>query len=75
MPLLGFAQSYSLNWSFIGGGGGASTGAVFTVRGTIGQAEAGKMTGCANHEPTHRWRATIPHQSFNLNLNKPQKVL
>ena len=35
------AQSYSINWHTIDGGGGASTGGVFTVRGTAGQPEAG----------------------------------
>lgn len=40
------AQSYSLNWATIDGGGGTSTGGVFAVRGTIGQPEAGgPMTG------------------------------
>lgn len=40
------AQSYSLNWATIDGGGGTSTGGVFTVRGTIGQPDAGgPLTG------------------------------
>ena len=41
------AQSYSIDWSTIdGGGGGTSTGGVFTVSGTIGQPDAGgPMTG------------------------------
>lgn len=40
------AQSYSLNWATIDGGGGTSTGGVFAVRGTIGQPDAGgPMTG------------------------------
>ena len=36
-----FAQSYSINWSTIDGGGGTSTGGVYTVSGTIGQPDAG----------------------------------
>ena len=37
-----FAQSYSIDWFTIdGGGGGASTGGVFSVSGTIGQPDAG----------------------------------
>ena len=37
---------YSLDWSTIDGGGGTSTGGVFTVSGTIGQPDAGgPMTG------------------------------
>jgi len=40
------AQSYSLNWFTIDGGGGASTGSIFSVRGTIGQPDAGRqLTG------------------------------
>src|SRR5689334_15405980 len=39
------AQSYSIDWFAIAGGGGTSTGGVFTVTGTIGQADAGHMSG------------------------------
>jgi hypothetical protein len=35
------AQNYSINWFTIDGGGGASTGGGLTVRGTIGQPDAG----------------------------------
>ena len=34
------AQSYSIDWHTIGGGGGTSTGGVFAVSGTIGQPDA-----------------------------------
>ena len=34
-------QSYSIDWSKIAGGGGTSTGGVYSVSGTIGQPEAG----------------------------------
>jgi hypothetical protein len=36
---------YSIDWSTIDGGGGASTGGVYTVTGTIGQPDAGTMSG------------------------------
>ena len=36
---------YSIDWSTIDGGGGASTGGVFQVSGTIGQPDAGRMNG------------------------------
>ena len=36
------AQNYSVTWSTIDGGGGTSTGGVFSVRGTIGQPDAGR---------------------------------
>ena len=40
------AQSYSIDWNTIDGGGGTSTGGVYSVRGTIGQPDAsGAMTG------------------------------
>jgi hypothetical protein len=40
-----FAQSYALGWFTIDGGGGTSTGGVFMVSGTIGQPDAGMMSG------------------------------
>jgi hypothetical protein len=40
------AQSYSIDWYKVSGGGGASTGATFQVTGTIGQPDAsGAMSG------------------------------
>ena len=39
------AQSYSIDWFTIAGGGGTSTGGVYSVSGTIGQSDAGPMSG------------------------------
>jgi hypothetical protein len=40
------AQSYSIDWCKIAGGGGTSTGGVYSVSGTIGQHDAsGAMAG------------------------------
>src|SRR6266404_479445 len=39
------AQNYSIDWFTIDGGGGTSTGGVFSVSGTIGQPDAGRMSG------------------------------
>src|SRR5216117_3127344 len=39
------AQNFSIDWFTIDGGGGTSTGGVYTVSGTIGQPDAGKMSG------------------------------
>ena len=36
---------YSVDWHTIDGGGGTSTGGVYTVSGTIGQPDAGQMSG------------------------------
>jgi hypothetical protein len=41
LRLPAFAQSYSIDWYKVAGGGGASTGATYQVSGTIGQPEAG----------------------------------
>jgi len=38
-------QTYTLDWSTIDGGGGTSTGGVYSVTGTIGQPDAGHMSG------------------------------
>jgi len=40
-----FAQNYSIDWFTIDGGGGTSTGGVFSISGTIGQPDAGRMSG------------------------------
>ncbi len=42
--LVALAQ-YSIDWYTIDGGGGTSTGGVYTVSGTIGQPDAGRMSG------------------------------
>lgn len=40
------AQSYSIDWYKVSGGGGTSTGATYQVTGTIGQSDAsGAMSG------------------------------
>jgi hypothetical protein len=41
IPVVGFAQQYSIDWYKIAGGGGTSTGATYQVTGTIGQPDAG----------------------------------
>jgi len=44
LPALGIAQVYSIDWSNVDGGGGTSTGAAYSVSGTIGQPDAGLVT-------------------------------
>ena len=49
LSLFGFAprvpaQSYSIDWFTIDGGGGTSTGGVYSVSGTIGQPDAGALS-------------------------------
>jgi hypothetical protein len=45
IPSVGLTQQYSVDWFTIDGGGGTSTGGVFSVSGTIGQPDAGRMSG------------------------------
>jgi hypothetical protein len=45
IPVLARAQNYSIDWHTIDGGGGTSTGGVYSVSGTIGQPDAGVMSG------------------------------
>jgi hypothetical protein len=40
-----FCQNYSITWSTLDGGGGTSTGGVYSVTGTVGQPDAGTMSG------------------------------
>ncbi len=45
LTVLTAQAQFSIDWSTIDGGGGTSTGGVFTVTGTIGQPDAGTMSG------------------------------
>jgi hypothetical protein len=46
------AQSYSIDWYKIAGGGGTSTGATYQVSGTIGQPDAGGALTGGNYSLT-----------------------
>jgi hypothetical protein len=43
--LIAAAQPYAIDWSTLDGGGGTSTGGVYSVSGTIGQPDAATMNG------------------------------
>jgi hypothetical protein len=46
LVVTGASAQYSINWYKVAGGGGTSTGGVYSVSGTIGQQDAGvPMTG------------------------------
>jgi len=46
LPGIGLAQSYSIDWYKVAGGGGTSTNGQYSLSGTIGQPDAsGAMTG------------------------------
>ncbi len=40
IPTVSFAQQYSIDWYKVAGGGGTSTGSVYSISGTIGQPDA-----------------------------------
>src|SRR5580692_7829923 len=59
MSLSASAQSYSINWHKIAGGGGTSSNGQYSLSGTIGQPDAsGAMTG-ANYSLTGGFWALI----------------
>ena len=46
IPAINFAQTYTIDWYKIAGGGGTSMGSVYAVSGTIGQHDAsGALSG------------------------------
>ncbi len=49
---LAHAQSYSVDWYKIAGGGGTSTGATYSVTGTIGQHDASSAMSSGNYSVT-----------------------
>ena len=52
LPMFCQAQNYSINWFTVAGGGGTSTGGVYTVNATIGQAVAGGPITGGNYAAT-----------------------
>ncbi len=63
LSLPAFAQSYSLDWFTLDGGGGTSTGGVYAVSGTIGQPDAGVMSGGSFSLFGGFWGAFVPVQT------------
>ena len=49
MPAICFAQTYTVDWYKVAGGGGASTGGTYQVSGTIGQPDAGATMSGGNY--------------------------
>lgn len=54
-----FAQSYTIDWHKIAGGGGTSTGGTYQVSGTIGQPDAGGPLTGGNYSLTGGFWALI----------------
>jgi hypothetical protein len=59
IPSLGFAQQCSIDWYKIAGGGGTSTGGVYSASGTIGQPDAGGAMSGGNYSLTGGFWALI----------------
>jgi hypothetical protein len=59
MPAIGFAQSYTIDWYKIAGGGGTSTGGTYQVSGTIGQPDANGAMAGGNYSVTGGFWALI----------------
>ncbi len=65
-PLALPAQTYSIDWYKIAGGGGTSTGGVYSVSGTVGQQDAGgPMTNGQYSVTGGFWALPIPVQTTN----------
>jgi hypothetical protein len=52
LPMLASAQQYSIFWSKVAGGGGTSTGSVYSISGTIGQLDASSTMNGGNYSIT-----------------------
>jgi hypothetical protein len=52
IPTSGFAQSYSIDWYKVAGGGGTSTCGVYAVSGAIGQPDASAVISGGNYSLT-----------------------
>lgn len=58
-PTTASAQSYSIDWYKIAGGGGTSTGGTYSVSGTIGQPDASSAMTGGNYSVTGGFWALI----------------
>jgi len=57
--------NYSIAWHKVSGGGGTSTGGIYSVSGTIGQPDAGKMIGGNSEIDGGFWSIIAAAQSSN----------
>lgn len=59
------AQTYSIDWHTIDGGGGTSTGGGYSLSGTIGQPDAGSMSGGGYTLGGGFWGLDVPIAIFD----------
>ena len=64
------AQSYSIDWYKVAGGGGTSTGSVYSVSGTIGQHDAGPTMSGGNYSLSGGFWALLAVQTPGAPLLK-----
>jgi hypothetical protein len=70
------AQNFSVDWFTVDGGGGNSTGGVFSVSGTVGQPDAGAMIGGIYTLQGGFWAAyQMPGAPFLYITNGPSGVV
>nr|WP_290666481.1 hypothetical protein [Ardenticatena sp.] len=58
--------SFDLSWNTVDGGGGTSSGGLYTLSGTIGQPDAGAMSGGAYALVGGFWGGTATQYSLYL---------
>ena len=65
------AQNFAIDWFTIDGGGGTSTGGVYSISGTIGQPDAGPVLTGGNYSLVggfNRWNdAVLARRALTLN--------
>jgi hypothetical protein len=63
-----FAQNYAINWHTVGGGGGTSSGGIYFLTGTIGQPDAGVLTGAEFELVGGFWSvlSSVPSPAFPI---------
>jgi len=64
----GAAGGLSLDWFSVDGGGGASSGGSFHLSGTIGQPDAGTLSGSGYTLHGGFWSAALPGYQLDLPL-------
>ncbi len=57
---LSHGQNLAIDWFTIDGGGGASSGGAYAVSGTVGQPDAGAMSGGSYSLVSGFWSAVVP---------------
>lgn len=77
-----FAQTgggYDLSWSTIDGGGGSSSDAVYGVKGTVGQMDAGFATGSGYELSSGFWQTQVTNPTAitlrHINIQSSNPIL